>query len=192
MPHKTQSAGQTRNAAATRERILEAARRRFACEGYDHVGIRDIAGDAGVDAALVCRYFGSKDGLLEAVLDSGPRAAEILEAGADGLAAHAADLLAEAGDFEESKLLDLLIMLHAAGSPKATPIIRESIKKRFHDPFAELIGGPDAGVRVQAFGAVVMGVMVSRMLNGDFPVTDADRDRLRTRFEAMLNAALAR
>lgn len=44
-----------KNAAVTREAILEAARQRFLLESYDNVGLRDIAGDAGVDVALVGR-----------------------------------------------------------------------------------------------------------------------------------------
>ena len=59
-----------RNAAATRTAILEAARDRFAAESYDDVGMRDIARDVGVDAALISRYFGSKDDLFLAALDS--------------------------------------------------------------------------------------------------------------------------
>jgi AcrR family transcriptional regulator len=53
-----------RNAARTRESILQSARARFASDGYDRATIRSIAGDAGVDAALVSRYFGSKEGLF--------------------------------------------------------------------------------------------------------------------------------
>lgn len=53
-----------RNAAQTRSDILAAARRRFADEGYDRTTLRAIAGDVGVDAALVIRYFGSKQELF--------------------------------------------------------------------------------------------------------------------------------
>ncbi len=49
-----------RNAPATRAAILEAARACFTEGGYEHVGVRDVAGRAGVNAALVIRYFGSK------------------------------------------------------------------------------------------------------------------------------------
>ena len=57
-----------RNAAATREAILDSAIRNFARAGYDGVGVREIAGDAGVTAMLVNRYFGSKEQLfIEAV-----------------------------------------------------------------------------------------------------------------------------
>jgi AcrR family transcriptional regulator len=62
MTHNRTMAG--RNPTRTRQAILDAARRRFAEDGFDGATIRSIAADAGVDAALVSRYFGGKDGLL--------------------------------------------------------------------------------------------------------------------------------
>ena len=53
-----------RNAVQTRADILSAARRRFATEGFDRTTLRAIAADVGVDAALVIRYFGSKQDLF--------------------------------------------------------------------------------------------------------------------------------
>ena len=53
-----------RDAAQTRADILAAARRRFAAEGFERTTLRAIASDVGVDAALVIRYFGSKQDLF--------------------------------------------------------------------------------------------------------------------------------
>jgi AcrR family transcriptional regulator len=53
-----------RDAAQTRADILAAARRRFASEGFERTTLRAIAADVGVDAALVIRYFGSKQDLF--------------------------------------------------------------------------------------------------------------------------------
>ena len=53
-----------RDAAQTRADILAAARRRFAAEGFERTTLRAIAADVGVDAALVIRYFGSKQDLF--------------------------------------------------------------------------------------------------------------------------------
>lgn len=64
------SAPQTRNAARTRQLLLEAARARFAREGYAAATVRQVATDVGVDASLINRYFGSKAGLFEACLES--------------------------------------------------------------------------------------------------------------------------
>jgi AcrR family transcriptional regulator len=55
-----------RDREATRTRLLDAARTGFAERGYDGVSVRSVATAAGVDAALVFRYFGSKDGLFVA------------------------------------------------------------------------------------------------------------------------------
>jgi AcrR family transcriptional regulator len=50
--------------AGTRQAILEAARSAFAARGYDRTTIRGVAREAGVDASMVMRYFGSKAGLF--------------------------------------------------------------------------------------------------------------------------------
>jgi AcrR family transcriptional regulator len=57
----------------TRDRILEAARRIFARDGYDRATIRAIAAEADINPAMVMRYYGSKDGLFTAVTDYLPR-----------------------------------------------------------------------------------------------------------------------
>jgi AcrR family transcriptional regulator len=57
-----------RDAAATRARILDAARDLFASRGYHGTSIRQIAARAEVDHALVLRYFGNKELLLKTLL----------------------------------------------------------------------------------------------------------------------------
>jgi AcrR family transcriptional regulator len=52
----------------TRERILVSARELFARNGIDKTSIRAIAADAGVDAALVHHYFGTKTELFAAAI----------------------------------------------------------------------------------------------------------------------------
>jgi AcrR family transcriptional regulator len=54
----------TRRARDTKAVILAAARTRFAAEGYRSTTIRAVARDAGIDPALVMRYFGNKEGLF--------------------------------------------------------------------------------------------------------------------------------
>jgi AcrR family transcriptional regulator len=50
----------------TRRAILGAARSAFAARGYEQTTIRAVAAQAGVDASMVMRYFGSKAGLFTA------------------------------------------------------------------------------------------------------------------------------
>jgi len=57
-----------RNAADSRQRLLDAARKLFAERGYERSTIRDIGEQAGLDSTLIARYFGSKAALyLEAM-----------------------------------------------------------------------------------------------------------------------------
>lgn len=52
----------------TRGTILRAARRLFAEHGLEGASVRQIAGEAGVDPALVHHYFGTKEALFREVL----------------------------------------------------------------------------------------------------------------------------
>jgi len=53
----------------TRDRILDAARRLFAEEGYDRTTIRTVAAAADIHPSMVMRYYGSKEGLFAAAAD---------------------------------------------------------------------------------------------------------------------------
>ena len=56
------------DSAVTRQAILAAARGLFAAHGVDGVSVREIAAAAGVNHALVHRYFGAKDEMVAAIL----------------------------------------------------------------------------------------------------------------------------
>ena len=73
---------ETKGKIATRAAILEAAKKLFAAKGFDAATVRDICTEAGVNIALVSRYFGSKSGLY----------AEVCRSLLDGLAAPLAHL----------------------------------------------------------------------------------------------------
>src|SRR3954452_927183 len=60
---------QRRDPAATRKKLLTAARREFARRGLAGGRVDDIAGRAGVNKQLVYHYFGDKDALYLAVLE---------------------------------------------------------------------------------------------------------------------------
>ncbi|MDF3146740.1 MULTISPECIES: TetR family transcriptional regulator [unclassified Streptomyces] len=57
-----------RRSEATRTAILDAARERFAADGYERATIRAIAKDANIDPSMVMRYFGNKEGLFAAAV----------------------------------------------------------------------------------------------------------------------------
>jgi AcrR family transcriptional regulator len=66
---RTASRPATRNAAATRRRILSAAVIEFAAKGFQGARIDGIADRAGSNKSLIYSYFDNKDGLFAAVLE---------------------------------------------------------------------------------------------------------------------------
>src|SRR6202012_3384108 len=55
--------------ADKREHILGVAEELFAEKGFDGTSVRDIAQQAGVNLAMISYYFGSKEKLLESLLE---------------------------------------------------------------------------------------------------------------------------
>lgn len=68
MTKKQSSKNRRSDGEETLNRILHHAERLFSIDGYAGVSLRKITGEAGVDLALVKYYFGSKEGLFDAVL----------------------------------------------------------------------------------------------------------------------------
>jgi AcrR family transcriptional regulator len=64
----------TRVSQATRERIIKAASRAFALNGYEGASVRTIVAEADVNQAAINYHFGSKEGLYRAVLETALRA----------------------------------------------------------------------------------------------------------------------
>ena len=58
-----------RSSTDTKAAILAAARDRFGALGYQGATIRAIAAGAGIDPAMVMRYYGSKEQLFAAAVD---------------------------------------------------------------------------------------------------------------------------
>src|ERR1700758_2093719 len=59
--------GRRPGASSTREQIVTAAGRGFAAAGDGAPRVRQVAAEAGVDPALVRRFFGGKESLFTAV-----------------------------------------------------------------------------------------------------------------------------
>lgn len=58
------------NKANTKDKLLEAALELFALYGYEGVSTREIVNKAGVNISAITYYFGGKEGLYNAVIES--------------------------------------------------------------------------------------------------------------------------
>jgi AcrR family transcriptional regulator len=68
MKKKSNDVSRRSDGEETFNRILHHAEKLFSIDGYTGVSLRKITGDAGVDLASIKYYFGSKEGLFDAVL----------------------------------------------------------------------------------------------------------------------------
>jgi AcrR family transcriptional regulator len=160
-------------------RILESARELFSHQGYDEVGMRDIGREAGVDAALVSRYFGSKEDLFAEVLRSCGDAKDWFEGDRTDFGRELAyELVYDPSEMDDCKLDGLLIMLRSMGSQKAAEIIRQSTHERFYAPFIKWLGGEDVEVRSRMVLGVLMGMALSRDMAGGYGLSEEDTAKL--------------
>ena len=105
----------------TREAIAEAARRQFAELGYDRATMRGIAGEAGVDAALVVRFYGSKDALFQEVMALPPAVSEAFA----GLAEVIVGML----ENPRSRSIVVGRIRSASSHPDAAALVRETVTR---------------------------------------------------------------
>jgi len=180
-----------RKGAATRQLILDAARRVFTASGYD-AGVREIAEAAGVTAMLVNRYFGSKDQLFEEVVDTVLSAPGIVTtdvmANRAALAALCQDLahaLVARTAPDATPLDGFLIMLRSAGNPKATAILRDKFERFFAGPLAAVLPGAQAKQRAALLLVVIAGFQLMRQVVEMRALTEADPQELAARLEAV-------
>jgi len=174
-----------RDRAATRQRLLEAARMLFGEYGYEQVTVRMIASAADANIALVGRYFGSKAGLFGEVLAGEPTVRAVVEGDRAGLPRRLAEYAAERMSHDpESPILRSLE--RSAGDPEIQALVRDRLQAAVIEPIAALLGGPDAHARARMATAVFLGLGSVRRLMGPEVPSPEDVDRLTAVFELCL------
>ena len=185
----------TRNAAATRQAILDAAHHRFAKEGYDGASLREIAADAKVDAALVSRYFGSKEQLFAAVVADTMRDPVILSGDnitSDQVAARFARALVGLSAPGEDVLDGFRVMWKSGCSEVASGIAREQIVAVHQATTAGVMAGDHVRQRAALLLSLVAGVQLMRQQIALPALTEADPEVLVTLLQPLFAALLAK
>lgn len=181
-----------RNAAATRAAMLGSARQRFLQESYENVGLRDIASDAGVDVALVGRYFGSKEALFREVLRGGKGDWLDPAVRADELPAFLAALATREFGSEDREDIDrLLIILRSSSSPKAASIVQDSFRENVLEPVARVAAGEESEMRASLALSLLIGTTILRTVMEVDALTECKAERLRIRLKTLFEGALS-
>jgi AcrR family transcriptional regulator len=177
-----------RNADATRARIISAAQISFSQNSYEGVGVREVATQAGVDPALVIRYFGSKQGLFRAIAEQAFQSAELLVGTPGNLPQRASKLLVGRMDTDawRSGYDPLRLLSCSIGSATAGPILGEYLERDFVQPLAEAVGGKNARERASVLCAQIVGFALMRV------ALTANRKLQRAALKRFLEAALER
>ncbi|MFZ1996867.1 MAG: TetR family transcriptional regulator [Solirubrobacteraceae bacterium] len=161
----------------TRRTILDAARNAFAARGYEQTTIRAVAAQAGIDASMVMRYFGSKAGLFAAAatidldppdLGSAPprRRGEVL-------------VRHFVARWERDPSEDMLVFL------LRTAVTNESVAEQLQMTFDRMIVGPlvsleyaDAQRRAALIGSQLMGLGLCRYILRLQPLASLSTDEV--------------
>ncbi|WP_099053091.1 TetR/AcrR family transcriptional regulator [Streptomyces griseochromogenes] len=150
-----------RSASATRTALRAAAAFRFGKYGYEGTSVRDIAGDVGVDAALVYRYFGSKEALFNDVACTGKMFEPLLEEPVEAIPDWFCALLRGApreGDFPHP----VMSVLRSSGRDEAVGRLRAEFTEVFSQRLAARLGGLDADLRAELLAAWMFGTSLMR------------------------------
>jgi AcrR family transcriptional regulator len=162
--------------AATRASIAASARELFTENGYAGTSVRAIAAAAGIDAALVIRYFGSKESLfLETV-----KFPSFLEQAFDGPRESLGERIVAAvfsGDFE-GRLSVFNALIRAADSDSIREKMNEARDRTFFEPLLRHLEGPQTRLRVRLIGAQLTGLLFVLATADDEELAARDRDQL--------------
>ncbi|MGW0564206.1 TetR/AcrR family transcriptional regulator [Streptomyces sp. NPDC003016] len=155
-----------RRSDATRAAILDAARERFAADGYERATIRAIARDAGIDPSMVMRYYGNKEGLFAAASEFDLRLPDLREAAGPGALPGRQVGAVLVGHFldrwEEDEVLTALLRVgatNAAGAERMQAVFREQL-----GPVAAAVGPrpEEAPKRAALVASQILGMALAR------------------------------
>ncbi len=155
------------DAKVTRARILDIATTLFVERGYEEVGLREIAAKAGVTAAMINRYFGTKEALFVELIGGAFVAfTEMLEVPrAEFGKTVATTLLQPCGPFEnrcaeEEHFRTLQIIMRSAASGGAPSHIQEILDKQLWQPLIAFLGGKHSHERAEVIVATIVGFVL--------------------------------
>lgn len=155
----------------TRDEVLQAARVRFATEGFAATSIRRVAADAGVDPALVMQFYKSKEALFAASLALSDAVKDRITATFDGPRERLGESLTDGflRLWEEGPDAGSLMatLRGAASNEFAAERLRDVVQARLMSVIGPKFGeGPDSAARAGVVVSMLMGLVLARDMIG--------------------------
>lgn len=179
--------GRRPGVSGTRHAVLDAARAQFAREGFAATTIRGVADAAGVDAALVMQFFGSKQELFAAVMSVPSTVLERLDTAFDGSPENLGERVVRAFlDVWEGVPADaepLMAMLRGAVVHEpAREQLRGFVQARLTDGVIRRASGTvddeEAALRTGVASSMLLGLVLGRRIIEVPTLAGADREEL--------------
>lgn len=191
-----------RDAVATRELLLDAAREHFARDGFRSTTVRTISEAAGVNVALINRYFGSKEGLFRACLaasvdDLGGTAEEDASLNHPSLKDVPMAMATRLAGPQDARAVNKMLLLTRASRDQQAEQIRLEILETFARRLATAAGwrpdGPDGArliLHAQIALSASLGIALLRASTALEPLASTGRDELVEPLRALIAALL--
>lgn len=167
-----EEAGRRRDATATKAALLDAARELFIERGFDRTTVRDIATRAGVNQALLFRYFGSKESLFRAAM-TGQSQVFLAETPPEQLIGRALSRML-APDALRAKDNPIYALLRSSAHEQTEPLFRDELGASYRQVLDTLTDAEDADLRADLVLAWLLGIGLLRSALDRRPLTDAD------------------
>jgi len=164
-----------RSSDETKAAILVAARERFGSAGFQAATIRAIAADAGVDPAMVMRYFGSKDKLFAAAVEFDLRFPDYARADPKQIGRSLVRHFLERWESDEA----LVILLRSsATNGEAAQRMQKIFGTQLRPLVAALLPPEEAPVRAGLIASQILGMALCRFVLRLPPVVAMSRDEI--------------
>lgn len=167
----------------TREAIIGAAIKRFACDGYEKTTLRSIARDAGCDAALIVHFFGTKAGLFVAVArdaqaEREAELHELIDDGLDGLGERVVRQYVEYWDRTGERNVMLALLRSALDDAATADLLREEMLHGVLEQAALALDLDEPTRRSALVASQLIGVGIARYVLRLEPLTSASADEV--------------
>jgi AcrR family transcriptional regulator len=160
----------------SRELIARHAREMFEERGFAATSVRAIAAAAGIDPALVIRYFGSKEELFVHVMGLDEQPGPELDGDPATLGRRLASY-ALAPEREHVRVI-YSTLIRASDFLSVRRSLRETTRTLFIDRLTRRLPGRDAALRAELVAAQLGGIMQAWSTIREELPTDADRERV--------------
>ena len=176
------------NSDSTREKLLAAATEAFWEQGYSNTSLRQIAKIAGVDVALISRYFGGKLKLFETALTAGLYWPELIDPDNDPVKVAIAKYTASSSEDHKFSTTRMIVM--NANDPQVGDMVRRTLFDTLVAPLESRMGGKNAAAQLAMFFSVIIGASVARHSLRMPGMADVDADTHAQQLRYLIDAAL--